>query len=619
MSRPSRVRALLTLGLFAAAGCQDYNFNPVGHCLIQPGTKRVSLSTVSTADVLFVVDESGSMSGEQEKLATNLSSFIENLNQYNQSRVAPGPGVDPLEPIDFHVAVTTTSVFLSNPTSAECRSDCPTAGGSQVCCSMASGAATTPFRVVKKCSTTSECGGSNQCLDTCTGYLGEKVCCAGPATVPPKTELLSCAAAGAKCGDIRTHYAFAGTCQGGNAVDGTLFPRGDFVGARGATANPTVLHFDKELYGTTAKNKQGFTAAELIGWFEQNVRVGTCGSGQEQALEAARMALEKAKAGQQKDPRGVDGKADWLHPNAKLVLVFVGDEDDCSSPEDAVRGVILSGPVGNDTCVNDLENKQYDVASRYVDYFTSLGRTVSVAFVLPASQTTCEDQSCTVGSTCCATDCSGHEGTCWHDDTCGGQAAGFRLKAVADKLRDDKKIETVVGSICDPNFGSILNRVADIVKPPSTLVLPTQPAAGDITLVRIASTDGETRKTCRGPAPADLDYTAARNAGYGWWFTASFNQVTAVERHPVAASKFIFINHETGNCEANPGEMYSADYLGRLPEAGCTNDDACAAVLGGAVSDWTCFKGVDSAGNCIDPSTAVIGTCVCGARADVCK
>ena len=39
MSRPSRVRALALGALLAAAGCQDYNFNPVGHCLIVPNTK----------------------------------------------------------------------------------------------------------------------------------------------------------------------------------------------------------------------------------------------------------------------------------------------------------------------------------------------------------------------------------------------------------------------------------------------------------------------------------------------------------------------------------------------------------------------------------------------------
>src|SRR5690242_2314642 len=101
MSRPLRARALLPLTFLVAAACQDYNFNPVGHCMVQPGTERVTLSNLSTADVLFVVDDSGSMGAEQTKLAQNFSRFISNLDSTNTARVAKG-----LEPIDFHIAVT---------------------------------------------------------------------------------------------------------------------------------------------------------------------------------------------------------------------------------------------------------------------------------------------------------------------------------------------------------------------------------------------------------------------------------------------------------------------------------------------------------------------------------
>src|SRR5512145_2327692 len=107
MSRPFRAPALAALVLLlGAAGCQDYNFNPVGHCLIQPGTERFTLSNLSTADVLFVVDESGSMLGEQGALATTFDAFIATLGSTTVARASAG-----LQPIDFHIAVPTSSVF----------------------------------------------------------------------------------------------------------------------------------------------------------------------------------------------------------------------------------------------------------------------------------------------------------------------------------------------------------------------------------------------------------------------------------------------------------------------------------------------------------------------------
>src|SRR5512147_826331 len=105
MRRPALRVSLALLLVVGGAGCQDYNFNPVGKCLIQPATERVTLSDVSSADVLFVVDESGSMEGEQAALATAFAAFIANLNQYNGDRVLAG-----LQPFDFHIAVTTTSM-----------------------------------------------------------------------------------------------------------------------------------------------------------------------------------------------------------------------------------------------------------------------------------------------------------------------------------------------------------------------------------------------------------------------------------------------------------------------------------------------------------------------------
>ena len=646
----SSPRALLPLLIVAVAGCQDYNFNPVGHCLIQPGTERVTLSDISTADVLFVVDDSGSMGGEQEKLAANFAAFIANLDQTNLDRRSVG-----LEPIDFHVAVTTTSVFHNAPAAnTTCRSDCPGTGSSLVCCETSSttGAPLQPMKVAKRCDATSQCGAGLECRSDCAGLLGEGICCDPTSKVAPLTEAVGCATAGAECGNLSTHFEFDALCTPGNAVNGGYYPHGAFVGY---SDNPRVLHFDKELYlwnaatrsyvttrdpalptcsdGSNVCNKQGYTSAQLKGWFASqsggvwsgNVIAGTCGSGEEQALQAGRLALQKAVAGQQLDTRNGSGQvasspAAWLHDKSKLVLVFVGDEDDCSNPQDASGGIILTGAAGADSCVADAlpdgQHKQFPV-SDMVNYFASLGRPLGAAFIVSTSQSTCQDDACTPGQ-CCDYACTGSQNTC-RTAVCGGQGPGIRLLEASHEFKN-KGADVVDGSMCDPSFGTILDRIADIVKPPTGLLLPTQPAGADIIVLRITNAKGDTRKTCRGPAPAGMTTADAKAAGYDWWFTAGKDQFTDAQQTPTVATKNIYINHGTLNCEANPGETYSADYLGQLPAGGCRSDDECQKTLGGEAGSWTCFAGV--AGDpavCVAPATAPQpGTCICGKRADNC-
>ncbi|MGC3999604.1 MAG: hypothetical protein QM767_20020 [Anaeromyxobacter sp.] len=640
MLQPSRRHGILIAALtLAATGCQNYNFNPVGHCLIQPGSERVKLSDISTADVLFVVDDSGSMGGEQQKIAENFQSFIQNLDQTNLDRKA-----NAVPTIDFHVAVTSTSVFYSAPTTAFCRTDCPgVTAGTPVCCNTSGTSAIAPLKQVKACASASDACNPTRpgdtCKTTCNGFTGSLVCC-DSSNNPARTEPVLCeasaATAGAACGDLQTRFRFDSTCSPGNATNGGAYPGGAFIGQGD---NPRVLHFDKEIYADTRPsglpacssgtscNRQGYTSAQLQGWFAQqvggtwqgNVIAGTCGSGEEQGLQAGKLALQKALSAEgQQDTRNEAGevttaKALWPHAadKAKLVLVFVGDEDDCSSPADAVNGVILSGPPGSDTCVADAglpdgQRKQYAV-SDMVSYFTGLGRPLGAAFIT-STQGVCEDASCTPGI-CCDYACTGSTSTCT-SATCGGQAPGSRLLQAAAQFRS-KGADVVVGSICDPDFDVILDRIADIVKPPTGLTLPTQPASSDITLLRIADTKGTTRKTCHGPAPVNLTADEAVAAGWDWWFTASAEQVTADQKRPTAASRYVFINHATHACEAGAGETYSADYIGQLPAGGCQSKAQCASVLGGRSDDWSCFAGVLPSGEFVVPSPTSVGTCLC--------
>jgi hypothetical protein len=67
------------------------------------------------------------------------------------------------------------------------------------------------------------------------------------------------------------------------------------------------------------------TSATLVADFQGQVGVGTSGSGREQPFEAAKRALEKTT--------GLN--ADLLRPGARLAIIFLTDEDDCSGPYDA--------------------------------------------------------------------------------------------------------------------------------------------------------------------------------------------------------------------------------------------------------------------------------------------
>jgi hypothetical protein len=638
MLRTSRGRALALSALLGAAGCQDYNFNPVGECVIQPGTRRVQLSAVTTADVLFVVDDSGSMGGEQEALATNFDRFIKSLNDANLKRVAAVP---PLEPIDFHLAVTTTSVFDNLPDryNPVCRNDCPNTAGS-VCCEMSGLTPVAPLLTPKACTGPGDasCPSGSTCQNDCVAHLGDYVCCDGSKS-PRASEVIPCATLDAACGDLSTHYRISSdpACA---AVTERKYPQGSFVASG---TNPAVLHFDKQVYapaagvscvpGDTCTNKDGLPASTLIKAFEENVLVGTCGSNEEQGLEAARRAVEYWMT----QP---ESTREWLHPNSKLVLVFVGDEDDCSSPQDPSKAVVLTGDPGADSCVGDASLPADQQREIKVDDFTSYfsgvrpDQPLGAAFIVSAksgSSNTCVDDACTA-AICCGDGCVSEGVPVCTTNVCGGQAPGTRLLEAAGELRANGA-DVVAGSICDTRtdpdhpelgFGAILARIAEIVKPPTGLLLPTEPASEDVTLLRIAGKSGKTRKTCNGPAPATITAAEAAAASYDWWFTKTREQVTDDQKHPTTVSKYVFINHATANCEANPGETYAADYIGRLPSNGCSGataqeaDDNCVAMLGGKAGDWTCFAGTDSADRCIiptnDPSNPIVGTCLCGQR-----
>lgn len=97
MSSSARVVVLLTTAalLPSLGACLDHPLKPVSLTRQQEEQQTVPISVNRDVDVLFVIDNSGSMAGEQATLAENFASFIGVLER---------PGVD----ANYRIGITTT-------------------------------------------------------------------------------------------------------------------------------------------------------------------------------------------------------------------------------------------------------------------------------------------------------------------------------------------------------------------------------------------------------------------------------------------------------------------------------------------------------------------------------
>jgi hypothetical protein len=91
-----RIATPLTL-LALLCSCQSYVAVPVQPVTLVAVSQRSKVRVATKADVLLVVDDSGSMSGKQQRLAAALQNFTNELDALQP-------------PVDYQVAVTTTTV-----------------------------------------------------------------------------------------------------------------------------------------------------------------------------------------------------------------------------------------------------------------------------------------------------------------------------------------------------------------------------------------------------------------------------------------------------------------------------------------------------------------------------
>jgi hypothetical protein len=320
--RPLRVTVLAALAL---AACESVPTDAVTRC----EATRVVPAAVKT-DILFVIDDSGSMDEEQANLRDNLGAFIDAL--------VAAPIAN-----EFQIGVTNTSVEGYN---------------------------------------------------TGTAYPKDT-----PAEYKPYP-------AGAL---IAIRQSAPGVANPGEilwtATDG-------FIGSRILTAaSPT-----------------------LVDDFKANVRVGTYGAGKEQPFRATRLALTD---------RIADGaNAGFLRPGARLAVVFVSDEDDCT---DTSAPFATADSECHDAAFKDAS---LDAVDDFVDFLRGTidgeRREVTVASIVGVDAATGEPSCLTCANTACGTAYDG----------------AVRFDQLAERFGT---LRTRTGSICDPSFRSILEEIAGLL------------------------------------------------------------------------------------------------------------------------------------------------------------
>ncbi len=232
---------------------------------------------------------------------------------------------------------------------------------------------------------------------------------------------------------------------------------------------------------------QGFFGNRILPWdsatlvtdFETNVLVGTNGAGREQPFAAMELALsEQVAAGRQ--------NAGFLRPGAKLAVIFLSDEDDCSGP--------TSGSVASTAqCVTarDANPSPLDPVSRYASFLQGpIGgelRDVVVAAI--------------VGVTCAGGVCT--------NTRCPSANLNWPLDAPSDRflalLGSLSPAHTRLASICDANFDQAIDDFAQVIR---SRTLPLDGAPADYRMLVVRIERGGNLITCNvvpfDAPPADL-------------------------------------------------------------------------------------------------------------------
>jgi hypothetical protein len=354
MRAPRRLglAAPLLFALARCGGCDSAPEDAVTHCEV-----TTILPAAAKTDILFVVDDSGSMAAEQANLATSFHAFVERLASSAVHN-------------DFQIGVTTTSV------------DWPEY----------------------------ESGSS--------GPYG-----------------------------VQTTYP-----------DGRPYPAGALVAAAG---KPTLLAADSQT---------------LVEDFDANVHVGTDGSAKEQGLRAALLAVTD---------RIADGSNEGLlRPGARLAVIIVSDEDDCS---DLASPPALIFTEGGNGCHSAEDAAKLPPISDFVSALTGQlageARDVVVAVIGSVDPRTKEP----------AIACNPTQAY-----------PAYRYAAFVSAFDGGGYID----SVCQGDFSDTLRVIAGLIDPGQTVDLAETPADPRLLAARVTRADG-TEVACPVAVAGSADAAAA--------------------------------------------------------------------------------------------------------------
>jgi hypothetical protein len=388
--------AVALSGLFLVAlagGCQDYVFEPVIPALMEVDNQEYVIGDVSTIDLLFVVDDSCSMGGNQDNLAQNMDTFIRLLEERNAERAAEGR-----EPLDFQIAVASTSIYerileINRNVSP-------------------------PQETVHE-RTTYGAGIGHPCLDG-------------------------------------TAYQFEG---------GDPYPAGQFMAAGpSGSRNAAILtsqHFLND-------------PADALRQFRENIRLGTCGSGQEQGMEAMRLALLQ--------------NPDFFRQGSRLAVIFLSDEEDASDETGEFAGYVAITEGASTTVIDARLHPDYQDQLTPVSYYRNFlnglaaereGSIVVASIVSAIGEPPNDIQPGICFDEVCADNCASPNpsiGPCW----CGGVSEGARYLNLANAYT-----ESVKDAICQTDFSETLERLVRVLDPPDCFILGSRPHDDDPSLVMV--------------------------------------------------------------------------------------------------------------------------------------
>lgn len=370
-------RMVAALAALQAVSCDSVPANALVSCR----TTQVLPSAVST-DILFVVDDSGSMSEEQANLAANLDAFIDTL------------AASPVQN-DFRIGVTNSSVeeFTVTATTGRSYASGPSAG--------------VPY---------------------------------------PAGALVA----------IKT--------------------RADGTGISGALVYDPARFAQTGGWGGNRILDRG--SPSLAADFKANVLMGLDGSGKEQPFRAARLALSD---------RLLDANQGFLRDGARLAVVFLTDEDDCSDSSDPRA---TSNGQCHDKAVKNATPPVLDPVDDFAAFLLGpVGgqvRDVLVGAIGGFDPATLVP-SCGDATLCKDTACS----TAFDE--------GDRFAALGAALGGTRMR---LGSICDASFRNTLIRFATSLAP-SSLPLSGVPADYRMLVVTVTKLDGTVRPCTVGLDAAD--------------------------------------------------------------------------------------------------------------------